>query len=97
MVSTTYIIEMAPQHERGSLGLCCAVASGSGSLGVALVAWLIIPTLGWRWFTGAVTIPFFCVLGESSRWLVSAGRLEGAMETLAHLASVSVSPCLAVL
>lgn len=104
VVSTAYIIEMAPQDERGSLGLCCAVASGCGSLGVALVAWLIIPTLGWRCFTGAVTIPFFCVLpflislGESPRWLVSAGRLEDAMETLEHLASVSgvAMPCSSV-
>jgi len=104
VVATTFVIEMAPQDERGVLALCSAVAWGAGSLGVTLVAWLMIPTLGWRWFTGAVTIPFIfalpflTVLCESPRWLVCEGRQEEAMETLERLASLSgvAMPCSSV-
>lgn len=46
----------------------------------ALLAWAVLPSLGWRWLLGLSALPLLALLGlyplvpESAHWLVAKGR-----------------------
>merc|ERR1719383_259577 len=91
-VALSYILELVPTDTRGRFTMCANVAWGFGSVFVAALAWLVIPTLGWRWFTSLSMLPFavnlvpLYLLPESPRWLLSQDREEDALASLASIA-----------
>lgn len=46
----------------------------------ALLAWAVLPSLGWRWLLALSALPLLALLGlyplvpESAHWLVAKGR-----------------------
>ncbi|XP_043564919.1 putative transporter SVOPL isoform X4 [Chiloscyllium plagiosum] len=68
-----------------------------GSIIEILLAYLIIPTLGWRWLVRISTIPsiillvVFKCIPESARYNVSVGKSQFATKTLTYIARMNRS------
>jgi putative MFS transporter len=80
--------EFVPPKVRGKwLGIMSSI-SASTALISAIVAYVVIPSIGWRWMFLIVAIPTLIVwvmrmgLPESPRWLESRGRLVEAMNVV---------------
>jgi len=100
-VGTTYVIEILPQAVRGSQTNYINLAWGLGTMTVSVVAWLTLPTYGWRVYIAVVTalfvlgLPILYTLCESPRWLADQGRHEEALEALEYMAKANGTdvPC----
>jgi len=74
------------------------VAWGVGSTMVCVIAWLVIPSYGWRVFLAIATIPFaynlvqLWQLVESPRWLLEEGEGDKALAAVAHIAALNGCP-----
>ncbi|XP_063677783.1 uncharacterized protein LOC134813834 [Bolinopsis microptera] len=62
----------------------------------AVLAYLFLNTLGWRWFVFVMAVPLLvclvllvCLLPESPRYLAVSGRKKEAMEALRRMAKVN--------
>jgi len=101
VVSATYVIEILPVDVRGSQTNYINFAWGLGTMIVSVVAWLTIPTYGWRVYIAVVTalfivgLPILYTLCESPRWLADQGRHEEALEALEYMAKANGTdvPC----
>ena len=66
-----------------------------GTVVAAGLAWLIVPTLGWRWLLAISALPGIIILfirrlvPESPRYLMAQGKTEEAFNVLKHVASVN--------
>lgn len=64
----------------------------------ALIAWAVLPTLGWRWLVGASAVPTLALLAlfpwvpESPLWLASKGRHAEAEAVLRRVAAINRRP-----
>ncbi|XP_078273114.1 putative transporter SVOPL isoform X3 [Rhinoraja longicauda] len=69
----------------------------TGSTIEILLAYLIVPTLGWRWLVRISTLPsiillvVFKCIPESARYSVSAGNTQDAKQTLNYIAKMNRS------
>jgi sugar porter (SP) family MFS transporter len=91
LVVPTYIAEMAPPKNRGTLVSLHQFMVTVGILAAYLVGYgLAGDTDGWRWMIGVAVVPaalMFCgvlILPESPRWLMSQGRTGEARAVLAR-------------
>ncbi len=84
----TYLAELWPSRIRGKLVGWMMAFFGAGIALSSVWAFLIIPTLGWRWAL-FLTAPFALiggvmrsVLPESPRWLIRVGRIADSEAVL---------------
>ncbi|XP_067856006.1 putative transporter SVOPL [Heptranchias perlo] len=89
--------EFMPSKYRGRILPLGQIFWLIGSTIAILLAYLIIPTLGWRWLVRISTIPsvillvVFKYIPESARYNVSVGNTQRAIETLNYIAKMNHS------
>lgn len=87
--------EMLPVEGRGKMLFCMAFFWPLGQLSVCALAWLIIPSLGWRWYLILLALPAALaallrpLINETPRWLLLHGREEDAIEALTYMAQLN--------
>ena len=80
--------EFLPTNSRGKAIMVLSFFWALGASILAFLAWLVMPTLGWRYLVGLSTIPlalFLCcsrVIPESPIFLASVGRKQEAEEVI---------------
>ena len=89
MTVPMYIVEAAPQKQRGRLVTLQNLAITFGQFFAALIdGGFSYVTGGWRWMMGLAVVPAtlqflgFFAMPESPRWLIERGRLEEARRIL---------------
>jgi len=87
-ISYSLYAEFVPTEGRGQNGVIIQVAWTIGALCEAVLAWAIMPTLGWRWLVALSATPplllllAFPLLPESPKWQAVTGRKQEAYATL---------------
>jgi MFS family permease len=90
---TTLLVEYVPARSRGLFMSLSGLAFGFGAIFIVGLAWIAMPTLGWRWimriasFLGIPALIGLTFLPESLRFYVMKGEYELAVngvESLAH-------------
>lgn len=96
-VITSWFLEFIPTHGRGLWMVLTSVFWTIGTVAEALLAWAVMPTLGWRWLLGLSSIPllvllvFYPFVPESPRYLVSKGKTDEARAVLQNMARINQS------
>ena len=90
---TTLYAEFLPSAVRGHAVMSLSFFWAAGACFEALLAWAVMPTLGWRYLLGLSTLPLlvFVVLAprrlpESPLFLAASGRTEEAAAQLRKVA-----------
>ena len=90
--------ENLPRRNRGRWLVILESFWGVGTLAAAGLAWILVPTLGWRYLLATSAIAALFVLWvrmrvpESARWLMTQGREEEARAILNQIAAENGSP-----
>ena len=90
--------EYLPRKNRGRMLVLLESFWGVGTLAAAGLAWILVPTLGWRYLLATSAIAGLGVLWvrmrvpESPRWLMTQGREEEARAILNQIAVENRSP-----
>lgn len=85
-VASTLVSEVSPAKSRGRQVVLLESFWAVGAILAALVGFLVVPTLGWRWAFAIGAVPALYVivlrrgLPESPRWLARKGRVREARE-----------------
>ena len=96
--SFTLYAEFAPKADRGKLLVLQQSFWAFGTFFNALLAWLVLETLDWRWYLFLSSLPLIIIvylawkLPESVQYLVTTGRKDEAEEILQRAARVNKSP-----
>lgn len=94
-IALTLFAEFLPSARRGVLVLLLQGAWTVGTCAEAVLAWLVIPTLGWRWLLALSAFPMIVLLAgypllpESPHWLVTQGRSDEAAQIVRRVAQVN--------
>jgi len=87
--------ELLPTKGRGDMLFCISAFWPIGQASTCLLAWAVIPTLGWRVFLVLCAIPTLItaflrpLIPESPRWLLLKGREQEAREVCRHIAETN--------
>ncbi|CAH3108089.1 unnamed protein product [Pocillopora meandrina] len=100
-LSTTLLAEFLPSSARSYCILSLSFFWSIGSCFTVGIAMAVMPTLGWRWLLGILSLPLLCFilmsfwLPESVRYLVTAGEKEKALIMLQKAARTNKKelPC----
>jgi putative MFS transporter len=90
--------EYLPRRNRGRWLVILESFWGVGTLAAAGLAWILVPTLGWRYLLATSAVAAVFVLWvrmrvpESPRWLMTQGREEEARAILNQIAAENGSP-----
>lgn len=94
-VITSWFLEFIPTSNRGLWMVLISVFWTFGTVAEALLAWAVMPSLGWRWLLGLSSVPllvllvFYPFVPESPRYLAAKGKAEEALEVLKKVAHVN--------
>lgn len=95
--STTLLAEFLPSSSRSYCILSLSFFWAIGSVFTVAVAMAVMPTLGWRWLLGFLSLPllFFVLMSywlpESCRYYLASGEKEKAMRMLQRVAKTNKS------
>jgi len=100
-VAVDLLEEYVTPEKRGFLSSMVNVGWSVGAVAINLLAWMVIPSFGWRGlllFTAiaySINVLLLLLLVESPRWLLSMGRHQEAMDAIAFVANANgtVVPC----
>jgi len=87
--------ELLPTQGRGDMLFYISAFWPIGQASTCLLAWAVIPTLGWRAFLVVCSIPTLItaflrpLIPESPRWLLLKGREQEALEVCRHIAETN--------
>ena len=87
-VGTVFVTEVSSSKQKGNGIFLASATSSLGSFIVALLAFLFLNTVGWRWFVAILTLPAFLSLiavfnlPESPWFLAVRGRNEEALNAI---------------
>ncbi|HPH95330.1 MAG TPA: MFS transporter [Anaerolineaceae bacterium] len=93
--------EYLPTRQRGRNLVLLEAFWALGSIAAAGLAWLVVPTLGWRWLLALSAVPGLIIffirrdIPESPRYLLANGQPEAARKVLEEVArqnGVTLSP-----
>ncbi|OQR94167.1 transporter [Achlya hypogyna] len=95
LVPFDLMAEFLPDKERGRVLMYFQLFWTVGIAFVAILAWVVIEPLGWRWLTGLCATPLVGVLAsfhwmpESPKWLCDQNRFDEALAVLATTAAIN--------
>ncbi len=97
-VDYSIFAEFLPPKKRGRYLVLLESFWALGSVLAAGLAWLIVPTLGWRWLLGVAAVPGIIAfwirreIPESPRYLLVRGRSDEAQAVLEQVARENGKP-----
>ncbi|XP_071849000.1 synaptic vesicle 2-related protein-like [Apostichopus japonicus] len=96
--SIPIVPEFVPRNRRGTFVWLLNLSFAIGGGFAVGIAWLVMPSWGWRAYLAICTLPslIFLILcqwlPESPHFYMSSGRPEKAMEVLRHIAKMNGKP-----
>eukprot|EP00258_Populus_trichocarpa_P029668 XP_024445687.1 organic cation/carnitine transporter 7 isoform X3 [Populus trichocarpa] len=96
-VFSSWILEFVPASHRGKRMLLLSWFWAFGTIFEALLAWMVMPRLSWRWLLAVSCLPAFALLlfyshvPESPRYLCMKGRINDAYNILEKIALLNQS------
>ncbi|ESQ48723.1 hypothetical protein EUTSA_v10020555mg [Eutrema salsugineum] len=94
-VLVSWFVEFIPAPNRGTWMVVFSAFWTVGTIFEASLAWLIMPSLGWRWLLALSSVPssllllFYRWTPESPRYLILQGRNAEALSILEKIARVN--------
>ncbi|XP_058228658.1 organic cation/carnitine transporter 7-like isoform X2 [Rhododendron vialii] len=94
-VFSSWFLEFVPTANRGTWMIVFSTFWSVGTVLEAVVAWIIMPSLGWRWLLGLSTLPcfalllFYVLIPETPRYLCNKGRTSEAQAVLEKVATLN--------